>query len=179
MVDDHATVREALRFVFAAARTQHVVEATSSAEAITIVRHEQLDLVLLDVVLRDGKGLWTLAEIKDISPKLPVLIHSFDDNPRLMSSCFHLGAAGYVIKGLDKNLLIRAVRRTARGERIWTSAEMALIRQADADSATPLGRLTLAAQRDRNDSKTNRANRKTNRVIRDCFNASQPSSARR
>lgn len=113
IVDDHPTVRESLRYVFAAAGIGRLREATTWQEAIDAAREGDVDLVALDVALRAGNGLDILRDIKCLDASVPVLVHSYHDHPRLLSHCFHLGAAGYVVKGNDKNELIRAVRQTA------------------------------------------------------------------
>jgi DNA-binding NarL/FixJ family response regulator len=133
IVDDHPTVRESLRYVFAAAGIGRLREATTWQEAIDAAREGDVDLVALDVALRAGNGLDILRDIKCLDASVPVLVHSYHDHPRLLSHCFHLGAAGYVVKGNDKNELIRAVRQTAVGDHVWTAEQCARIRQWDAE----------------------------------------------
>ncbi|MEZ6097812.1 MAG: response regulator transcription factor [Pirellulaceae bacterium] len=143
IVDDHPTVRESLRFVFAAAGIEKIMEATTCHDTIEAVRQLPLDLVLLDVALSDGSGLDALREIKSIDAALPVLVHSYHDNPRLLSQSFHAGAVGYVVKGEDKNSLIHAARQAASGGSVWTAEQMDQIRTVDAE----LGEESLVARR--------------------------------
>jgi len=138
IVDDHPPMCEALRFVFAAAGIQRCDEATTCQEAIRALRHGNFDVVLLDVSLRDGNGLDALQQIKATDASLPVLVHSYHDNPRLISRSFQLGASGYVLKGLDKNLLIQAVRQAAMGASVWTAEQMSLVREV-ADEVSEFG----------------------------------------
>lgn len=129
IVDDHPTVRESLRFVFTAAGIEQIMEATTCQQAIDAVREGDVDLVLLDVALRDKNGLNALRDIKSLDASVAVLVHSYHDNPRLLSCCFHLGAAGYVVKGNDKNDLICAVRQAVVGDSVWTAEQLAQIRE--------------------------------------------------
>lgn len=135
IVDDHPSVREALRFVFTAAGVRQCVEAATCAQAIRFVRELPLDAALLDIELPDGNGLNVLAEVQAGGVPFPVVIHSYHDSPRLLWRSFHLGASGYVVKGLDKNALIRAVRQAAAGASVWTAEQMAQIREMDSEFA--------------------------------------------
>lgn len=137
IVDDHPTVRESLRFVFAAAGIEQIMEATTCPDAVDAVRKLPIDLVLLDVALSDGNGLDALREIKAIDTATAVLVHSYHDSPRLLSQSFHAGAAGYLVKGHDKNALLHAVQQAAAGGSVWTAKQMDQIREAasNADGA--------------------------------------------
>ena len=51
IVDDHATVRESLRFVFAAAGIEQITDDAIRHDTVEAVRQLPLDLVVLDVAL--------------------------------------------------------------------------------------------------------------------------------
>ena len=130
--DDHHTVRESLRYVFAAARFGQIVEASTREEAAAAVRERHVDVVLLDLALGDGDGPVALCEIRAIDAAVPVLVHSYY-KPRMLSQCFHAGAAGYVVKGRDKNALLQAVRQAVHTGSVWTAQQLEQIRTLDAD----------------------------------------------
>jgi DNA-binding NarL/FixJ family response regulator len=132
IVDSHGTVREALRFVFAAAGMHQLEEAATCHDAICAVQKGPTDVVLLDLTLRDGAGLEMIRKIRAINADLPVLIHSYHDSAGMLSRSYHLGACGYVLKGEDKNSLIDSVRRAAQGCDVWTAEQMEQIRAIDA-----------------------------------------------
>jgi DNA-binding NarL/FixJ family response regulator len=124
VVDDHPTVRESLQFVFAAAGMLPIVEATHCEEALHALRNQAIDVILLDVALHGQNGLDALREIKDFDASIPVLVHCHRDHPSLLWRSFHMGAAGYLVKGLDKNELLHAVRQAAVGAHVWTSEQL-------------------------------------------------------
>ena len=133
IVDDHATVRESLRYVFSAAGMDRIMEANGSEQALRIMRDHEIELVLLDVMLRNNDDIDVFRKIHAVDGSIPVLIHSYYDDPRLLTRGFHLGAAGYVVKGRDKNALIQAIRQAAAGDTAWTSEQMARIHDLEAD----------------------------------------------
>ncbi len=145
IVDDHDTIREALRFVFSAAGMRHVVEAATSDEAVSAVQRQTFALVLLDISLGQDSGIDTLRKIKTLSPSLPVLMHSFHDSASLLANSFHAGAAGYLVKGVDRRELIAAVHQAACGESTWTADQKQRIH--DVDSRFPELHCTTKAGR--------------------------------
>lgn len=151
VVDDHDAVRESLRFVFAAAGFQPLTEATTRAEAVDALQNRSVDVVLLDIALREENSLDALRELKAINPAAAVLVHSHYDNPRLLSGSYHEGAAGYLLKGEDKNALIHAVEEAAAGASLWTVEQRNRIREADAEmeklDADPSPGCRIAASR--------------------------------
>jgi len=137
IVEDHATVRESLRFLFTVAGVKQILEANTTEEALLTLQKHRVDLVLLDVPKAAYDEMENLTTIKAVDSSLPVLVHSFNDSSRLLSRCYHLGAAGFVRKGQDKNLLIKAVRTVASGRLAWTPQRLRLVNQADAIYGSP------------------------------------------
>ena len=135
ILDEHPTVQESLRFLFSRAGMEQIQEATSLQEIVDAIRHQTVDLVLLDVAMQGGHGLEILRQIKSASRSLPVLVHSLRDTDRLLTQCFEAGACGYIVKGRDKNQLLDAIRRAAGGETVWTQSQTARIRES-IDQAT-------------------------------------------
>ena len=65
---------------------------------------------------------------------MPVLMFSGFDNPTYVARAVALGANGYILKGTNKDKLLDAIRRTAKGENIWTREEL---RRVTGALATP------------------------------------------
>ena len=61
-------------------------------------------------------GSTRLGRIKLESPEIPVLMLSTYDNPTYVARAVALGAAGYVLKGADREELLDAIRKAAAGE---------------------------------------------------------------
>ena len=74
-IDDHEVVREGVKGLFGAGLAEFG-EARSGAEAISLIRDHDWDVAILDISLAGRSGLDVLKEIKQLNPKLPVLILS-------------------------------------------------------------------------------------------------------
>jgi two-component system, NarL family, invasion response regulator UvrY len=123
VADDHPVVRHGLRQMFDATPDLRVAaEATTSDEAIHVVKQEKWDVVLLDLGLPGAGGIEVLRTIKAHAPKMPVLVLSVHPEGELAVRLLRLGADGYVTKGADSDVLISAIRKVARGGRFVSEA---------------------------------------------------------
>jgi DNA-binding NarL/FixJ family response regulator len=118
IVDDHPMVREGLRSMLSDDALEVAGEAGSAREAIRLMSDVRPDLVLLDVELPDMDGLAVLRRIKEMSPRVPVLIVSMHDEPSRVREAVAAGAAGYVLKGIGRRELLAAVRAVSNGESV-------------------------------------------------------------
>ncbi len=134
IADDHAVVRSGLRSLFADTEVEVVAEAGSGKEVMDRLPGTSVNLVLMDVRMPEGDGLQTLGRLKLDNPDLPVLMLSTYDNPTYVARAVALGAAGYILKGVERDVLLEAVRRAATGESVWTREEL---RRVTGALATP------------------------------------------
>jgi DNA-binding NarL/FixJ family response regulator len=134
VADDHEVVRCGLRSLFADTDVEIVGEATSGDETIQMALEKGPDLVLLDIRMPGGDGLNVLGRLKLDRPELPVLILSTYDNPTYVARAVALGAAGYLLKNVDRATLLDAIRKAAAGESAWTRDEL---RRVTGALATP------------------------------------------
>jgi DNA-binding NarL/FixJ family response regulator len=102
-------------------------------------------LVLTDVSLPRLGGLVAAGRLRRELPDTRVVFLAADEDPRLASEAFRVGAAGYVLRSASPRELSRALRAVLRGER-WLSPTLAggnpdALPEA-ARVCGPLGRLT-------------------------------------
>ncbi len=130
LADDHAVVRQGLRFVLDAQPDLEVVaEASDGAEAVELAAASDVQLAVLDVAMPRMTGLQAAAELTRRRPQLKVLMLSMYDSEQYLYEALRAGASGYVLKsGADRDL-VEACRATMRGEPfLYPAAVTALIR---------------------------------------------------
>jgi two-component system, NarL family, invasion response regulator UvrY len=116
IVDDHAVVREGIKRVLAKDPLMEVGgEASSSAQALKLLREQTWNMVLLDISLPGKSGLDLLKIIKSEWPDLPVLILSMYPEDQYALRVIKGGADGYLTKESAPDELIGAIRRVAQG----------------------------------------------------------------
>lgn len=123
IIDDHEVVREGVKRIFSQEPGTAVFgEAGSAPDALKFVREQDWDVVVLDLSLGGRDGLELLKELKQIRPKLPVVILSMHSEEQYARRAFKAGAAGYVTKDSSRAELAEAVNRVAAGGKYVTPA---------------------------------------------------------
>ena len=123
LVDDHEVVRAGLRALLEAQDGIAVVgEVGTAADAVRQVGFNAPDVVVMDVRLPDGSGVEATRKIRDRWPDVAVLVlSSFADEEALMSS-IEAGASGYLLKRVDTDAIVDAVRAVGAGESLLDPA---------------------------------------------------------
>jgi len=123
LVDDHEVVRAGLRALLEAQDGIEVVgEVGTAADAVRHVGFDAPDVVVMDVRLPDGSGVEATRKIRDRWPDVAVLVlSSFADEEALMSS-IEAGASGYLLKRVDTDAIVDAVRAVGAGESLLDPA---------------------------------------------------------
>jgi DNA-binding NarL/FixJ family response regulator len=135
IADDHEVVRSGLKSIVNGTEITIVAEATNGDEAVKLAeKRNDIDVALVDIRMPDSDGLNALGRIKLTKPNLPILMFSTYDNPTYVARAVALGAAGYLLKGMNSNELLDAIRRVAAGGDAWTREEL---RRVTGALATP------------------------------------------
>lgn len=130
-----------------------VVEAEDGESAVEMVKHYQLDVVLLDVGLPGIGGIEACRQIKQQNPNLPILVLTSHSQKSLITRLIEVGASGYCLKGIAAEALILAIRSVAAGASWWDRTATTEIRttfenhSAVSDAATRENETTLPLTR--------------------------------
>ncbi len=119
VIDDTSIIRYKLKNiltaegfdVYEAAEARAVRENSFSRE----VSLADIDLILLDIHLKDENGLNLLQQIKKKHPGIGVMIVSVESKKEIVRQAFNLGAQDYLVKPFDRGDLIIRVNRLLAG----------------------------------------------------------------
>ena len=118
IVDDHAVVRRGLAEILARELQGAVCDEAGNAEqAITKVRCQDWDLLILDIAMPGRSGLDVLRDIKSEFRNLPVLIFSMHAEDQYARRMLKAGADGYLNKESPPEELVKAIKRILSGGR--------------------------------------------------------------
>jgi len=117
IVDDHAVVRQGLRTFIDLQDDMTVVgEGTNGAEAVEMAGNLNPDVILLDLVMPLVDGIEATRQILDRNPNLHILIlTSFGEDDKVFPA-IRAGAQGYLLKDIQPNDLVQAVRDVYQGK---------------------------------------------------------------
>lgn len=116
IVDEHEQVRRALEVCLRNAEDLQVVKSTSRyVQAVQDARVLAPEVILLETKTLDG--LQTLQAMRAAAPQAAVIVLTSYSDSREEEAALALGAAAYVLKTLDSQALVQAIRRAAgRGD---------------------------------------------------------------
>jgi two-component system response regulator DevR len=117
IVDDHEVVRLGLRTLLDRHPDFTVVdEASTAREAVEKALRLQPDVVVMDIRLQGGSGIEACRQITAEASQIKVIILTSYAEDEMLFDAISAGAAGYVLKQIGGDDLVRAIERVGRGE---------------------------------------------------------------
>jgi len=121
IADDHAIVRKGLKqIILDEYPTAHIVEVSDVESLISYIVKEPWDLVISDISMPGRSGVEALHQVKQINPRLPVLIMSMYPEDQYALRVLKAGASGYLSKETIHEDLIKAIRAILIGRKYIT-----------------------------------------------------------
>ena len=120
LVDDQPIVRQGLRKRLTLEPDMTVVgEAGNGSEAVTLVQQLTPDIVLMDIEMPVMDGIAATAVLRKSAPQSAVVLLTIYDNVSTRARAHAAGAAAFVHKSGDIDILLAAIRQTAE-QGHWT-----------------------------------------------------------
>jgi len=116
IVDDHPVVLSGCRSLFAADPSVKIDEASDAKSGQRAFLAGRPDVTIIDINLPDVSGFELMRRIRKDDPDARIIMFSMNDDPAFVVRAIDMGAQGYVSKGDDPRLLVKAVRKVAAGE---------------------------------------------------------------
>lgn len=123
LVDDHTLFRSGIRSLLQRYPDFTVVgEASDGVEGIKRAKQLRPDVVLLDLNMPGMSGLETLQLLLQDCPDTAVILLTVSEEAEDLTAALQAGARGYLIKNIDADFLVRAIKRAAAGEPVLAEA---------------------------------------------------------
>lgn len=116
IVDDHPVVVSGCRTLFAADQSIRIDEASDAKSGHRAFVSKRPDVTLIDINLPDVSGFELMRRIRKDDPDAKIIMFSMNEDPAFVVRAVEMGAQGYVSKGDDPRILIKAVRKVAAGD---------------------------------------------------------------
>lgn len=127
LADDHPVVRSSIRDILNEVHGIEVVgEASNGYEALRLVENLAPDVLLLDMEMPGLKGMEVAQRLQQTESPVNILALSTYDDKEYILGLLASGASGYLIKGESPQMIIKAIRGVARGEKGWLSQQVAV-----------------------------------------------------
>lgn len=148
LVDDHTLFRSGIKALLARQEDCEVIgEAADGLSGVKLAEQLNPDVVLLDLDMPVMNGREALAQILSSRPDQTVVMLTVSEDSEDLTECMRLGARGFLLKNINAEFLVDAIKKAAAGDNVF-SPEMtarlvqSLIRPAAPAAAGALDTLT-------------------------------------
>lgn len=116
IIDDHQLFREGVkRILDFEASFEVVAEGDDGSEALELVEKFQPDVIIMDINMPNTNGVEATGQLIQKFPDSKVIILSIHDDENYVTHALRTGATGYLLKEMDADALIEAVKVVADG----------------------------------------------------------------
>ena len=116
LADDHAIIRDGVKEILADTDDLLVAgEAANGNDVLRLVNEQKWDILVLDISMPGKNGLELIKLVRNINPRLPILIFSMHQEEQYALRALHAGASGYLTKESDGEVLVAVIRKVAGG----------------------------------------------------------------
>jgi DNA-binding NarL/FixJ family response regulator len=114
IAENHADLSDVVARLIDAEPDMHCVgQVRAATDVIAAVRESSADALVLDLSLQGGSGMGLIEDLATRLPQLRIVVFSGLANDDLARETIHRGAAAFVIKGSDPNVLLDELRRAS------------------------------------------------------------------
>jgi NarL family two-component system response regulator LiaR len=115
--EDHLITRQGIRRLLEDEKGFTILgEASNGEEVVKLVTELKPDVVLMDIAMPKLNGIEATRQVKLINPRTGVLVLSAYDDDEYVFALLKAGAAGYLLKNVSGDELVRAVKAIHKGE---------------------------------------------------------------
>ncbi|HEX4713960.1 MAG TPA: response regulator transcription factor [Ktedonobacteraceae bacterium] len=144
IVDDHAVVRQGLRFMLERQADISVIgEGSDGEEAIALATDLIPEVMLLDLLMPKVDGITAIREVKRLTPATQIIVLTSYHDDDMIFRAIKAGALSYLLKDTSPQELIAAVRAAAQGEsRLHPTVATRVLREIHAEVQSAFNELT-------------------------------------
>ncbi len=118
VIDDHTLFREGLESLLSRHGIEVVASVSDGQEGIRAAQEKQHDLVLLDMRMPGMSGLEVLKQFQQLKLQAPIVMLTTSGDERDLVEALRNGAKGYLLKDMEPDNVVAALREIVRGETV-------------------------------------------------------------
>ncbi|MDN4015678.1 response regulator [Zwartia panacis] len=147
LVDDHALFRSGIKLLLQRNHDFEVVgEASDGIEGVKRAKALQPDVVLLDLHMPGLSGLDAIKLIQEEVPACRIILLTVSEEGEDLTTALKNGAVGYLLKNIDADFFLDAIRRAMQGDSVisneMTAKLVANLRRGHEPIPTEISKLT-------------------------------------
>jgi DNA-binding NarL/FixJ family response regulator len=122
LADDHAMFRKGVKKILTGVDDLEVIgEAGDGLELLALLKEFSPHMVILDIAMPNLRGLEATREIKQIYPKIKILLLTMHKKREFIEQAMTAGADGYLLKEDADTELLQAIKTIRQGHKFFSS----------------------------------------------------------
>lgn len=122
VIDDHTLFREGLEGLLTRRDIDVVASVGDGEQGIQLAKELKPDIILLDMRMPDINGLGVLAKLNETDLKMPISMLTTSSDERDLVEALRNGAKGYLLKDMEPDSLVVALRDIVSGKTVVAPA---------------------------------------------------------
>jgi two-component system, NarL family, response regulator LiaR len=119
LADDHNVLRQGIAQALETQPDMHVIaQASTGTEALARAREYKPMVALLDIQMPEADGIEVARILKAELPEIGIIILTMFKQDNFIIEAIKAGANGYLLKEVELDEMLEAIRRVARGEAV-------------------------------------------------------------
>ena len=118
IIDDHTLFRDGLQGLLERHNIDVVGSLGDGHEGIRLAQELKPDIVLLDMRMPNITGLEVLKQLQQVSFDAPIAMLTTSNDERDLVEALRNGAKGYLLKDMDPDDVVAALREIVKGETV-------------------------------------------------------------
>ena len=120
IADDHRLVRDGMKSLLKSdEQIEIIAEAENGIELLELLKTHTAEVILLDVSMPKMGGIEAAEKITKEYPETGIVFLSMHEEPEYVLKCVQVGASAYLLKNVEKEELIAAIKKVAYGEKYF------------------------------------------------------------
>ncbi len=115
IVDDHPSVRMALKHTLEGLRFERIDECENGVNAIQLIKNNHYNIVILDIGIPNMDGMAVISSVRKAENKTRILVFTSQIQDLYASRCMAAGASGFVSKHADMENVVSAIKAIESG----------------------------------------------------------------
>lgn len=122
VIDDHTLFREGLEGLLTRREIDVIASVGNGEQGIQLAKELKPDIILLDMRMPDINGLGVLKKLNETDLKMPIAMLTTSSEERDLVETLRNGAKGYLLKDMEPDSLVVALRDIVNGKTVVAPA---------------------------------------------------------
>ncbi len=139
IIDDHQMIIEGIHSLLQNESDIKWLGSTKSADDLmAFLKHNQPDILLMDINLPQKSGLELCKEVKEKYPAINIIGLSTSDQPSVIRKMMENGSTGYLLKDASKQEIITALHQANKGRDYLSSSVADVLKKKTSENQLPV-----------------------------------------